>query len=343
MHVNMSHMKEVPPAETKQTKAQKPRPSYKTAGVDPKDLSRRLQAVQAEQKAYLERKRRARAEAQAKDGANGTGRHATEGKTSTTRSRNHVKNMLSIERDMAQYRHAPRVAASQFERTTDVRSQNDKMLVHKLSARAVKFNKDGPNASVEVAAIEPRTAPIEQMRAMKIARSRREEQYERNQFQHPAIPEVVDESNPKQTSLTQRHTFDTSHKPNAESDVNGPRRRKSTSHSGARGPGVGRTSVEMDQGAALARISTSDDSHRATFHKSDFRVDWTQSDEVDDRPRVGSPQMRKKESIWTLRGRLGSFSKHGREGREAMPTMGETNGEHALKSPKSGIFGRFKR
>ena len=42
------------------------------------------------------------------------------------------------------YRHIPQVAASQFARTTTVESPTDRLLVHKLSKKAMKFHMEVP-------------------------------------------------------------------------------------------------------------------------------------------------------------------------------------------------------
>jgi hypothetical protein len=74
----------------------------------------------------------------------------------------------------------------------------------------------------------------------------------------------------------------------------------------------------------------------------DHRVDWTQSDETPSR--LGSPQLRKSESKWAFRSRLGSFQK-AKEGTLSPPNEDVLSDDslQSPKSPKAGFFSRFKR
>lgn len=90
---------------------------------------------------------------------------------------------------------------------------------------------------------------------------------------------------------------------------------------------------------------------------NEHRVDWTQHDETIDfhgEAKVRSPKLKKADSIWTLRGRLGSLGRHHyekeKDGRsEDMISIkksrsdGDTLTACSVKSPRNGFFSRFKR
>ena len=198
-----------PPA--KATSRPKPR-SSQSQPLDPDELMRRLHIVVAERKAHSESKKRAMSRTDRKDKdkdkdealstaakdkpptsptRNGKANHERTGepqsfklgqgevKTSTgpgTRGREGI--------DSSSYRHIPQVAASQFARTTTVESPTRRLLVHKLSKKAMKFHMEGPNANPEISAAGLDTSPLEQARALRRAQGMRERQYGRNKVDH---------------------------------------------------------------------------------------------------------------------------------------------------------------
>ena len=89
---------------------------------------------------------------------------------------------------------------------------------------------------------------------------------------------------------------------------------------------------------------------------NEHRVDWTQRDEevniqVDARQkalsRTGSPKLKKIDSIWTLRRRLGSFGQHNHQDKDKdkdrEKVAQSSISPSSLKSPTSVFFAKFKR
>ncbi|KAL6861050.1 hypothetical protein J3F83DRAFT_230541 [Trichoderma novae-zelandiae] len=257
------------------------------------------------------------------------------------------------------YRHVPQVAASQFARTTTTETVTEKHLVHKLSRQAIKFHMQGPNAAAGRAAD---LAPAEQTKALRRAQSMRERQYERNQFQHThslATTTEVDE----RPATTAPHTFQEylqSKCPDALDEPSREIRRRSM------GAVLGMMIPRDTETAELSH--TSSENHSAANHSDtlpvnpdEHRVDWTQSDEAavlppqqkqqqqqqqqSQKSAAGPNVLRKAESKWALRTRLGSFSKKG--DKLSSPTE-EQDAESLAERPKSpikagGLFARFKR
>lgn len=368
MHYTMSYPKDktkdkiAPKPVTRPTKAfpgRKPR-SQKPVPFDPEDLTKRLYVVLAEQKAHADKKhRRAKIDT---DGHAKRAPPATDSKTVKTATKDRSKGDESHgstrarkdsagetlhrtastgegeDGSAAAYRHVPQVAASQFTRTTTVETVSEKAVAHKLSMAAMKFHRDGPNASREMTAVTAQTAPNQQTRALRRVQSQRERQYERNQFQHPAILESSPEVDDQQTRRAQRHTFEAHLKTKGlDPDDDMAARRRST------GSNLG----TVDASGLLGPVKTHDtcDSYDMSGNPEEHRVDWTQSDEVAGQPLpVVLPILRKPESKWTLRGRLGSFNKHGKDDKGlSPPAEGVIPEDSPLKSPKSGFFARFKR
>jgi hypothetical protein len=103
----------------------------------------------------------------------------------------------------------------------------------------------------------------------------------------------------------------------------------------------------MSTGDLLAENQLSYPANGLTQEDLEHRVDWTQSDEPQPqhRPRI-TPLLRKPDSRWTLRGRLGSFTKQGKEEKALLHP--DKAGFSAMtadmpKSPVAGFFARFKR
>ncbi|PNP52944.1 hypothetical protein THARTR1_06459 [Trichoderma harzianum] len=261
------------------------------------------------------------------------------------------------------YRHVPQVAASQFARTTTTETVTEKHLVHKLSRQAVKFHMQGPNAMVATD-----LAPSEQNKALRRVQSMRERQYERNQFQHThslAATAEVDE----RPASTAPHTFQEylkSKSPDPLDETNKETRRRSM------GAILGMMVPVVDAEPAERSMSSLDNqSDTVPVNPDEHRVDWTQSDEAamllqqrqqqqqqpsQQQPPQQPPQqpqkstaghgvLRKAESKWALRTKLGSFSKKG--DKLSSPTE-EKDAESFTETHKSptktgGLFARFKR
>ncbi|KAL6824282.1 hypothetical protein J3E69DRAFT_336244 [Trichoderma sp. SZMC 28015] len=259
------------------------------------------------------------------------------------------------------YRHVPQVAASQFARTTTTETVTEKHLVHKLSRQAVKFHMQGPNAMVATD-----LPPSEQSKALRRVQSMRERQYERNQFQHThslAATAEVDE----RPASTAPHTFQEYLKSKSLDpldETNKETRRRSM------GALIGMMMPADAETAERSMSSLDNQSDAVPVNPDEHRVDWTQSDEAaillqqrqQQQPPPQQPQpqpqqqpqksaaghgvLRKAESKWALRTKLGSFSKKG--DKLSSPTE-EKDTEPLTETPKSpttktgGLFARFKR
>ncbi|ROT40268.1 hypothetical protein SODALDRAFT_92445 [Sodiomyces alkalinus F11] len=329
------HAMTKPPARAVTWPKQRPRHNSQSMPVDPEDLSRRLRLVLAEQNARAEQKKRTRA---------GAGRRASVPsltETSTSGSRRDEK-AASGERhnrhshsnkfdqnaetqDGKPPHYVPQVAALQFATTTTADNMTSPRTVHRLSQKALKFHLGGPNAAASSA--DQKTAPADQHTALRKAQSQRGKVYKRNQFQNDRILEAA-----------------------AAADEERENRRRERPKQGweAHLP-AGRRSED-----AVKRLSTGDPGEGRHSHEtadSDFvplheinahRVDWTQSDETG-QGKLKS-KLRKSDSLWTLRGRLGSLTKHGREDKTTTQTRDDNSGlpEASIKSPKIGFFARLR-
>ncbi|GKT86699.1 hypothetical protein CT0861_01265 [Colletotrichum tofieldiae] len=196
----------------------------------------------------------------------------------------------------------PQFAAAQFTRTTTAENMSDnKGLVRKLSRTALR-----------------------------LAQGHRERQQERGNMQRERIPEIADLGHDR------AHRDRNHHRHTIEGSL-----------------GAGRT-AEMHQARAARRVSTGDllmtwDSGASSPNPYDLaevpepkphehRVDWTQSDEIQPQSKP-KPSLRKADSIWALKNKLGAFTKHGREENHSRENSPPSD---TLRSPKSGFFARFK-
>ncbi|KAL7906767.1 hypothetical protein GGI35DRAFT_482158 [Trichoderma velutinum] len=260
------------------------------------------------------------------------------------------------------YRHVPQVAASQFARTTTTETVTEKHLVHKLSRQAVKFHMQGPNAMVATD-----LTPSEQNKALRRVQSMRERQYERNQFQNTHSLTTTTEVDERSAS-TAPHTFQEYLKSKSLDpldETNKETRRRSM------GAILGMMVPADAETSARSMSSLDNQSDTVPVNPDEHRVDWTQSDEAANllqqrqqqqqqqqqqqaqQPHQQQPQksaaghgvLRKADSKWALRTKLGSFSKKG--DKLSSPTE-EKDGEPFTETPKSptktgGLFARFKR
>ncbi|KAL7926637.1 hypothetical protein ACQKWADRAFT_145399 [Trichoderma austrokoningii] len=249
------------------------------------------------------------------------------------------------------YRHVPQFAASQFARTTTAETVTEKHLLHKLSRQAMKFHMQGPNAMASMAAASDLT-PSEQNKALRRVQSMRERQYERNQFQHSHTLAATAEIDEKPASPATAHTFQEYRKSKEEPPSKALRRRSVGAILGMM--------ISSDPDPARASLSSAENQSDAnhsdvvvSINADEHRVDWTQSDEAAipaQQPVQASATsqntLRKSESRWALRTKLGHFGK--KSDKLASPTE-ERDEESPVESPKSplakagGLFARFKR
>ncbi|KAI9158381.1 hypothetical protein HJFPF1_06375 [Paramyrothecium foliicola] len=359
---------------TSKPPASKPKPKSRpsqTQPFDPEELSRKLYAVLADQKAYAERKKRAKAKAEAdrralvarkavdtragnSDKASLPRKKNEDASTQTPTSRHDSRrsqdgrtqtkspNPDDVPSTEAQgYRHIPQVAASQFARTTKAEDASEKQVVHRLSRPAMKFHLEGPNASREMADVRPETAPIEQAKALRRAQSMRERLYERNQFQHASTLQATLEADEQLGNAPQCRSFDGQKRPRwVENGDDTASRRISTGAFLWWEPNK-RFSGGFD-GVVLAERPESGDYYELAAQVNEHRVDWTQSDETAPIKTI-VPAPRKQESRWNLRGRMVNFHKHGKDDKQSVLSTDKTVSDDSSRSSRSGFFARFKR
>ncbi|TQW00590.1 hypothetical protein V2A60_001664 [Cordyceps javanica] len=342
-------------------KPPKPKAPPHRRGLDPEDLTRRLQFVIAERKAYDAEKRKSRivpssskpfrsqepSEARSlrrrtvaldqsrdKRKTKGADHHSENSLASRFRrraSKTVLDEQLSTDPAASDGPYVPRVAASQFADTTLGDSPPDKVNIHRLSRAALKYHMDGVNGDLQVASTAvPGTAPITQAKALRRAQTLRERNYDRNQFQASSMPDNLESV--ILSPLTKRRSFFTAH----ASDEKQLRasRRKST------GSMLGTDPSPRHSAALPPPLNSTELAAVAEAH----RVDWTQSDEVaatpPPRPKSTSPaQSTKGESKWKFRNRLNSFHRSKDEKSPSPPA----DAADMPKSPIASLFARFKR
>jgi hypothetical protein len=238
------------------------------------------------------------------------------------------------------YHHVPQVAASQFALTTTVDSLSGNGPIHRLSKAAMKFHLDGLNASREMRAACPTAPPCEQTKALRRAQSMRERQYDRNQV-HDPLPTTLEVARGS-CELPERNAFQGHLRLKQVRDDVKSARRKST------GSIVGRSEAYPVDDFELPGILFSSTRPAIAGDPDEHRVDWSQSDEAMaiktvKVPHPPRPELRKPETKWTLRGRLGSFGRHSKEDKMPSPTDEKPSRDQSPTSPISGFFSRFKR
>lgn len=297
---------------------------------DPEDLSRRLRVVQAQQNARSEQRRARAADAARKGQAPdkpaqaGTSVGARpEAPRRRSRDEGSSRNRSQPTGPRPQTHYIPQNAASQFATTTTADNMTNPRVIHRLSHKALKFHLSGPNAAIPA---DSNTAPIDQSRALRDAQEQRDRVYERNQFQRDRILEAAAEADEEREKQQPKHSF--------EDYLSNSRRSQDVAKrmSGGDPLAVQKSQDTVESNAAIP-----------PHDPNEHRVDWTQSDE----PTGGKSKskLRKPESIWTLRGRLGSLTKHGREEKTIMSHIPEDSlnvGGASLKSPKSSFFARLR-
>ncbi|KAI1084402.1 hypothetical protein F5B20DRAFT_576541 [Whalleya microplaca] len=247
------------------------------------------------------------------------------------------------------YHHVPQEAAAQFARTATAISVGDRSLVHSLSQAALSYHMEGSRPS-DRAELEASMTPAQQQRALRRAQSYREKLHERNQFQQAHVPQAEERSSSEESL---QH--------NAAASSRG------------KASGCGRSERQNSFGNILEdevlavvhpppaihdlpadQISSEETLVVDPATANEHRVDWTQSDEVYEKPkRTKSPLLRKADSIWTLKARLGNFTKqsHHNNNRGEKPVVREKEAVFAaaLSPPpqkshsRFGFLARFKR
>ncbi|KAG5978755.1 hypothetical protein E4U55_005998 [Claviceps digitariae] len=356
----------------------KPRPQpAQSQPVDPQELSRRLSLVLAEQKARSDRKRR-----QARtDAAVNPEQHSLNSRPNRNNDRPFSSTEVRMKTDIGithktehpssyegkslgrlspkksstsstqnvqdgpetkhTYRHIPKVAASQFTRTTTTESASEKGPIHVLSRQAMRFHLDGPNASL-AARVNDSDAPCEKNKALKRAQSMRERHYRRNPMDKTSLP-ITSEPDMALYPLKPcyMHQDDLNCDKAVDDEPKDARRMSTGSMLGRSEP---RPVEPFDLAAAVVSPEKSDLAGQPKQH----RVDWTQSDEptmanIVVRPLPARSELRKTESKWKLRGRLGSFGRHNKEDKLATPPEESIALDAVPKSPITGFLSRFKR
>ncbi|KAI0009317.1 hypothetical protein F4779DRAFT_379579 [Xylariaceae sp. FL0662B] len=250
-----------------------------------------------------------------------------------------VESTMEHTEKLTPYHHVPQEAAAQFERTATAFSVRDRSLVHSLSQAALNFHMEG--RPFDRAELESSTTPAQQQRALRRAQSHREKLRERNQFQQTHLPEERSSSEENPCLLRQATSGGKAH---------GRSERQSSFGNiledevlAVRPPAV--HDLPTDQISSEETLVVDP----ATAHE--HRVDWTQSDEVYEKPkRTKSPLLRKADSIWTLKARFGNFTKqHSHNHHRDEKTVVREKGAAAFapplppKSHKLGFLARFKR
>lgn len=248
------------------------------------------------------------------------------------------------------YHHVPQEAARQFTRTTtvdgmrdsrDTRNSSGSGPVHKLSKQALKTLLMG-GLSNRAAEGSKKIAPFGMGKTQQEQRER-DRGSERNQFKHSRTMKESSEIDVRRGSRDVdsrvRHTFQEELfrvKPDRHRNNNNHSRRYSTGDILVRAEDARHSLVLMDTlDDVLGDMSWTPpgEPDRGIVAAHEHRVDWTQSDEAPQRHRpLLSPLLRKADSIWTLRGRLGSKgSSHDKSDLSHIT-------EESPKSPKAGFF-----
>ncbi|KAI0884684.1 uncharacterized protein GGS22DRAFT_145727 [Annulohypoxylon maeteangense] len=240
------------------------------------------------------------------------------------------------------YHHVPQSAAAQFERTTTVNGMRDRNLSHSLSQSGLKHH------------AKDRASPDPTQQQSQIALERANSNSSKPHFQNPF------QNNARPISASSHADHE---------DIAPHFRRHSI---------IGLTQVKMRRRSSAIGNIAEDESTTQTFtvglhpvlgvpievpideisseetlavpgNPADHRVDWTQSDEVDVKPRSRIPLLRKADSLWALKGRLGgrsgSLSLGGGKGEKFAAGGGEKNREEGLGTRfwRLGFLTRFKR
>ncbi|KAM7208619.1 hypothetical protein V8F20_001042 [Naviculisporaceae sp. PSN 640] len=265
--------------------------------------------------------------------------------TELRRTRSSAKHISSkqvvTETNDHEYHHVPKEAAKQFARTTTVDVMQHKereSLVHQLSKRALRFHKQGGRASTDAVT----AAPSELNRALRQNQSQRDKILDRNQFQRTRILEEAAHLDHERVKESNRpHTFEREIArivPDSQKN-----RRNSTGNTelfdrapGGSGEHNRKSLVLMDPLLDVDEDSTPEEYPQGRVLAHEHRVDWSQSDESKGKPKLLlSPLLKKADSLWGLRGRLGSKSSPSSSSGGGVPGAGTLGGIEESESGKT--------
>ncbi|UQC74178.1 uncharacterized protein CLUP02_00826 [Colletotrichum lupini] len=204
--------------------------------------------------------------------------------------------------DGDKHRFIPQFAAAQFSRTTTTETSDSKGLVRKLSRTALR-----------------------------IAQGHRERHQDRAPITHEQIPEMAE------LGSSRAHRDRNHHRHTIEGPLGVGRAGEIDHTRSARRATTGDILLPFESGASSPYHL--DDPEAADHNPYEHRVDWTQSDEAQPQPKT-KPSLRKADSIWALKHKLGALTRHGREENHSRDNSPPS--DTALRSPKSGFFARFK-
>ncbi|KAI1095424.1 hypothetical protein F5B19DRAFT_441476 [Rostrohypoxylon terebratum] len=221
------------------------------------------------------------------------------------------------------YHHVPRSAAAQFERTTTASGMREQNLAHRLSQAGLKHR----------ASLDPTQKPTP------CTLERTHSNRDKPHFQNPFQAGRPVSSSPRSAATTEdeiaphfrRHSVIglTQIKMRRRSSAIGNIAEDETMQTFAVGvhPTLGvPIEIPMDEISSEETLAVPVDPATAAEH----RVDWTQSDETRyDKPRAMSriPLLKKADSLWTLKGRLGG----GRNNSIAAPGAGGKSEQQKTK------------
>ncbi|EFQ32200.1 hypothetical protein CGRA01v4_00710 [Colletotrichum graminicola] len=204
--------------------------------------------------------------------------------------------------DVERHHFIPQFAASQFTRTTTAENMSDsKGLVRKLSRTALR-----------------------------LAQGHRERHQERANVQREQMPEIAEMGNA-------RAYGDRNHRHTIEGTLGAGRTAEMRQARGTRPVSTGDLLMAWDSEAPSPCPDDTTDIP-AEQNPYEHRVDWTQSDEIQPQPKP-KPSLRRADSIWALKNKLGAFTKHGRDENHSRETSPPSD---VSRSPKGGFFSRFK-
>ncbi|KAI2473431.1 hypothetical protein F4781DRAFT_191226 [Annulohypoxylon bovei var. microspora] len=242
------------------------------------------------------------------------------------------------------YPYVPQEAAAQFERTATANSMRSRNLVHSLSQTALKHQASRRASDLDDASAPP---PQQQTRALERAHSQRDKPIEfRNPFQS-AQPASASDEREEGTRFRRHSVIGLTH-------VVRGRRKSAIADIAEDEPPAGvavrlaaPAELPVDEASSEETLAVAADPAAAAH---EHRVDWTQSDEAAaaaaaayEKPRAASriPLLKKADSLWTLKGRLGGRSPGKSASGGAHDKMGAMKQEEAFASSPSPKFLRF--
>ncbi|KAI2611491.1 uncharacterized protein GGS25DRAFT_519799 [Hypoxylon fragiforme] len=239
------------------------------------------------------------------------------------------------------YHHVPQVAATQFATTTTGNGMRECNSVHSLSQAALKFRIDGtPPDRIDLDS----GVSSAQTNALRRVHSHRENSYENSQFQYSRFM-----SNDRGGSKENRRQL----RPSSSIVLGRRKSGRKSSFGNILEDEVSNIHPIAAMDPPIDEIASEETLVVDPATVNEHRVDWTQSDEVYEKPKSTAriPLLRKADSLWTLKGRLGSLTKNGHDRDEKTSAVREKQeagspSASSRSSPKFLRFGfltRFKR